>query len=93
MPAQIDYSERSLAQNLFDPGAWRNLLGDVSSVLTDTGTAWEQIEKSFGSQPLAFTPQYTPPPPPPPTPPTPVSYKVLIGVGCGILVLFWVLKK
>jgi len=94
MPSQIDYSKRGWAENIFDPGAWRNLLGGVASVASEVGTVWEEIEKIEGSQAL------TPPPPLPPYDPkltwrdfefTP-NY-TLIAIGCGLLLLAYALKK
>ena len=87
MPSQIDYSKRGWAENIFDPGAWRNLLSGVGEVATSVGTVWEEIEKIEGSQPL------TPPPPPPPYNPnltlgdfafTPNATLVVVG---GVLLL------
>ena len=58
MPTQIDYSKRGIWENIFDPGAWQNLLGGVSTITTGVASVWEEMEKVEGSQPL------TPPPPP-----------------------------
>jgi len=58
MPTQIDYSERGIWENIFDPGAWQNLLGGVDTVTSGVASVWERMEKQEGSQPL------TPPPPP-----------------------------
>jgi len=95
MPSQIDYSKRGWAENIFDPGAWRNLLGDVASVVREVGTVWEEIEKVEGSQSLSeqlseFQPyrpeltwrdfKFTP------------NFK-LIAVGCGLLLLAYVLSR
>ena len=62
MPTQIDYSKLGIWENIFDPGAWRNLLGGVSTITTGVASVWEEMEKVEGSQPL------TPPPPPPYSP-------------------------
>ena len=90
MPTEIDYSKRGIWENVFDPGAWRNLLGGVASVATEVGTVWEEIEKIEGSQPL------TPPPLPPPAPPIPeqdVKLGMLILGGALLLVLFILWRK
>ena len=92
MPSQIDYSKRGWAENIFDPGAWRNLLGGVSSVAGDVATVWEEMEKIEGSQPLI--------PSPPPYDPN-LAWRdfkftpnvTLVLVGCGLLLLALVLKK
>ena len=95
MPSQIDYSKRGLIENIFDPGAWRNLLSGVGSIATDVGSVWEEIEKIEGSQPL------TPPPPMPPSYKPELSWRdlkftpnfTLIAVGCGLLLLAYALRK
>lgn len=69
MPTEVDYSKRGIWENIFDPGAWQNLLGGVSTVTTGVADVWERMEKMEGSQPL------TPPPPPPPT------YNPNLGLG------------
>ena len=98
MPAEIDYAKRDWYQNVFDPGAWLNLLGGVGDVLTESGgAAWEILEKEIGSRPLlpGFTPQYEPPPPPPATLHD-LGYsrnEILVVAGGGILLLFLLLKK
>jgi len=95
MPAQIDYSERGWAENIFDPGAWRNLLSGVGEIAKDVSTVWEEIEKIEGSQPL------TPPPPPPPPYGPNLTWRdfkftpnvTLIAIGCGLLLLAYALRK
>jgi len=92
MPVEIDYSKRTLSENLFDPGAWRNLLGGIGSVAGDVATTWEQIEKVEGSKPLVTEP-------PPYQPKLALAdFKFtpnvkLIALGCGLLVVAWILKK
>ncbi len=93
MPSQIDYSLRGWQENIFDPGAWRNLLSGVGEIATEAGTVWEEIEKIEGSQPL------TPPPPPPYNPNLTLrDFKftpnvTLIAIGVGLLVLAYALRK
>ena len=92
MPVEIDYSMRGLWQNIFDPGAWQNLLGGVGNIAGDVATAWEKIEKIEGSKPLV-----TEPPPYQPNL-TLADFKFtpnvkLILVGCGLLVVAWIIKK
>jgi len=65
MPTQIDYSERGIWENIFDPGAWRNLLGGVATVTGGVADVWKEMERIEGSQPLT-----KPPPPPPPYEPS-----------------------
>ena len=60
MPTEIDYSKRGIWENIFDPGAWQNLLGGVSTITTGVADVFEQMERIDGSKPL------TPPPEPPP---------------------------
>jgi hypothetical protein len=66
MPTQIDYNKRGIMQNIFDPGAWRNLLGGVSEIVSSVAevkSAWELLEEREGSQPLQQTtpePTYNP---------------------------------
>lgn len=94
MPAQIDYSKRGWGENIFDPGAWRNLLGGVASVATELSTVYQEIEKIEGSQPLIPSPPQTPPPYQPNL--TWRDFKftpnyTLIAIGCGILLLAYAL--
>jgi hypothetical protein len=44
MAEEIDYNKRSLLQNMFDPGAWRNLLEGVGQVVEPAGDVWSKIE-------------------------------------------------
>jgi len=60
MPTEVDYSKRGIWENIFDPGAWQNLLGGVSTIVGGTADVFEQIEKLDGSKPLI-----EPPPEPP----------------------------
>lgn len=94
MPEVIEYEKRSIWRNVFDPGAWQNLLSGVGDVAGDVASTWEQIEKIKGGEPL------TPPPEPPP-----YEHKLtwrdfkftpnwtLILIGCGLLGLAWIIKK
>jgi len=94
MPAEVDYSKRGIWENIWDPGAWQNLLGGVGSVAGDVATAWEKIEKVEGSKPLSL-----------PSEPLPYEHGLtwrdfkftpnvtLILIGCGLLGLAWFLKK
>lgn len=59
MPTEIDYSKRGVWENIFDPGAWQNLLGGVSTITTGVADVFEQMEKIDGSKPLTESP---PPP-------------------------------
>ena len=88
MAVEIDYDKRSIVRNIFDPGAWANLLSGVGEVAGDVTTTWEQIEKMKGTEPLEpetprlaladfkFTPNVT-----------------LITVGLVLLAIAWMLKK
>jgi len=58
MPTEIDYSKRGIWENIFDPGAWQNLVGGVGTITGGVADVFEQMEKLEGSQPL------TQPPPP-----------------------------
>jgi len=94
MPVEIDYDKRSIFRNVFDPGAWQNLLGSAGEITGEMATTWENIEKMKGSKPLE-EPTLTPPPTP----------KLAIGdfaftpnwslvfLGGGLLVLALVLRK
>ncbi len=89
MAVEIDYDKRSIVRNIFDPGAWANLLSGVGEVAGDVATTWEQIEKAKGTVTLQepetpqlaladfkFTPNVT-----------------LIAIGVGLLVLAWMMRK
>jgi len=52
MAVEIDYDERSIVRNIFDPGAWANLLSGVGEVAGDAATTWEQIERMKGTETL-----------------------------------------
>ena len=90
MPEVIDYDKRSLWRNIFDPGAWGNLLSGVGDIAGEAATTWEQLEK-FKKVPTE--------PPPPYDPNLSVSDFAftpnvkLILIGCGLLVVAWMLKK
>jgi len=56
MAVEIEYDKRSIWRNIFDPGAWQNLLGGVGNIAGDVATAWEKIEKIEGSKPLVTEP-------------------------------------
>lgn len=92
MPEKIDYDARSIWRNVFDPGAWQNLLSGVGDVAGDVATTWEQLEKINESKPLTReVPPYDPK----------LTWRdfkfkpnvTLIAVGCGLLVLAWMIKK
>lgn len=89
MAVEIDYDKRSILRNIFDPGAWKNLLSGVGEVAGDVATTWEQIEKARGTVSLQepetptltwadfkFTPNVT-----------------LIAIGVGLLALAWMMRK
>lgn len=93
MPEVIDYDERGIWRNIFDPGAWKNLLSGVGEVAGDVASTWEQLEKIgkgekvLGTSTEPYEPnltwrdfKFTP------------NMK-LIAIGCGLLVLAWILKK
>lgn len=86
---EIEYDKRSIFRNVFDPGAWANLLSGVGEVAGDAATTWEQIEKAKGTVTLEepetpqvtlgdfkFTPNWT-----------------LIAIGIGLLALAWMMRK
>jgi len=91
MPVEIDYDERSIVRNVFDPLAWKNLLSGVGDVAGEVATTWEQIEKVQGTKPLEEPPPYQP--------------KLTLGdfaitpnwslilLGGGLLILALVLRK
>ena len=89
MAVQIDYDKRSIWRNVFDPGAWQNLLSGVGEVAGDVASTWEQIEKARGTVGLKE----------PETPkPTWADFKFtpnwpLVILGGGLLVLALVLRK
>lgn len=89
MAVEIEYEKRSIWRNIFDPGAWANLLSGVGEVAGDVATTWEQIEKARGTVALEepetpqltwadfkFTPNVT-----------------LIAIGVGLLALAWMMRK
>lgn len=88
MAVEIDYDKRSIVRNIFDPGAWANLLSGVGEVAGDVATTWEQIEKARGTVGLEpeppkltwadfkFTPNWS-----------------LVILGGGLLILALVLRK
>ncbi len=87
----IDYDKRSIFRNIFDPGAWGNLLSGVGDIAGEALTTWEQLEK------FKTVPQE--PPPPRYDPNLSVSDFAftpnvkLILIGSGLLILAWMLKK
>lgn len=89
MAVEIEYDKRSIFRNIFDPGAWANLLSGVGEVAGDVVTTWEQIEKARGTVGLGE----------PETPkPTLADFKftpnvTLIAIGIGLLILAWMMKK
>jgi len=92
MAVEIEYEKRSIWRNIFDPGAWANLLSGVGEVAGDVATTWEQIEKAKGTvvlqepeaprtpqlawEDFKFTPNVT-----------------LIAIGVGLLALAWMMRK
>ena len=89
MAVEIEYEKRSIWRNIFDPGAWANLLSGVGEVAGEAATTWEQLEKAKGTVGLSepetpqltwadfkFTPNVT-----------------LIAIGVGLLTVAWMLKK
>ena len=89
MAVEIEYDKRSIWRNVFDPGAWQNLLSGVGEVAGDVASTWEQIEKAKGTVTLeqAETPQlswedfkFTP-------------NVTLIAIGVGLLALAWMMRK
>lgn len=95
MPTQIDYSKRGILENIFDPGAWQNLLGGISTIVGGTADVFEEMERLEGSKGL------TEPPPPPPYDPnlswrdfkfTP-NVKLMIFGGALLLVALVIRKK
>jgi len=90
MAVEIEYEKRSIWRNVFDPGAWQNLLSGVGEVAGTAASTWEQIEKAKGTVGLEeskyepgltwadfkFTPNVT-----------------LIIIGVGLLALAWKMKK
>ena len=52
MPTQIDYAKRGILTNIFDPGAWQNMLGGISTIIGGTADVFEQMERVEGSQGL-----------------------------------------
>lgn len=55
MPTEIDYSKRGIWENIFDPGAWQNLVGGVSTITTGVADVFEQMERVEGSKGLTPT--------------------------------------
>lgn len=85
----IDYDKRSLLRNIFDPGAWGNLLSGVGDIAGDALTTWERLEKvrTIPQEPPRYDPNlsvsdfaFTP------------NVKLIL-IGSGLLVLAWMLKK
>lgn len=89
MAVEIEYDKRSIWRNVFDPGAWQNLLSGVGEVAGDVASTWEQIERAKGTVTLeqAETPQLTL-----------ADFKftpnvTLIAIGVGLLALAWMMRK
>jgi len=87
MAVEIEYEKRSIWRNIFDPGAWQNLLSDVGEVAGDVASTWEQIERAKGTVGLKeqqqltladfkFTPNVT-----------------LISIGVVLLAVAWMMRK
>lgn len=60
MPVEIEYEKRSIWRNVFDLGAWQNLLGSVGDISGEVATTWENIERLKGTKPLEEPPPYEP---------------------------------
>lgn len=60
MAEAIDYSKRGVLQNLFDPGAWKNLLNTVDSVVDPAVGVWQKIDQIDADQAAKITPAETP---------------------------------
>jgi len=91
MAAEIDYDKRSIWRNVFDPGAWGNLLGNVGDITGEVATTWENIERIKGTKPLEEPPPYQPKL-------TLADFAItpnwsLILLGGGLLVLALILRK
>lgn len=92
MPEVIDFDKRSILRNIFDPAAWQNLLSGVGDVAGDVATTWEQLEKIkptkvLGTSTKRYDPNlsvrdfaFTP------------NVKLIL-IGCGLLVLAWMIRK
>lgn len=91
MPEVIDFDERSIWRNVFDPAAWENLLSGVGDVAGDVATTWEQLEKLKPQKVLGTRPGYDPNLSARDFAFTPNTKLILIG--CGLLVLAWMIKK
>jgi len=91
MPVEIEYDKRSIWRNVFDPGAWQNLLSGVGDVAEDVASTWEQLEKIEPAKTLGTAPGYEPK----------LTWRdfkftpnvTLILVGCGLLGLALIIKK
>jgi len=91
MPVEIEYEKRSIWRNVFDPGAWQNLLSGVGEVAGDVASTWEQIEKIKRPKTLGTAPGYEPQ----------ITWRdfkftpnvTLILVGCGLLGLAWIITR
>jgi len=55
MPTQIDYSKRGILTNIFDPGAWQNMLGGISTIVGGTADVFQELERIEGTQGLTPT--------------------------------------
>jgi len=88
MAVEIEYEKRSIFRNIFDPGAWANLLSGVGEVAGEAASTWMELEKARGTIGLEepepqltladfkFTPNVT-----------------LITIGVGLLALAWIMRK
>lgn len=91
MPEVIDFDERSIWRNVFDPAAWENLLSGVGDIAEDVSTTWERLEKIKKPKTLGTAPGYDPN----------LTWRdfkftpnvTLIVIGIGLLAVAWMLKK
>jgi len=95
MPTEVDYSKRGIWENIFDPGAWQNLLGGVGTITGGVADIFEQMEKIEGSQPL------TPPPPEPPKYDPDLGWRdfvakpnmPLVIFGCSLILVAYLIRR
>lgn len=54
MPTEIDYAKRGIWENIFDPGAWDNLLGGVGTITGGVADVFQEMERIEGSKSLTL---------------------------------------